>query len=197
MHDLTDPIAGFPELTGLEFLGVDARIHRSRSPVIIDEITAVALTSLKPINGFFPGVAKRVFVGGQRVSDSTCDDCFVARGTAGPGVSLVSAENQFAFFIFGEVDARAGRSISGPRALPVTIGPVMTAGLRARFHHRLLALVEGSSGWYPRSNGAVRVHRTHGNIRWGLGRSVAFNLHADLDLNSKRHREGVDLMVYF
>ncbi len=197
MHDLTDPVAGYPELNGLEFMGFRARLPTGESTPTLDELTLVRLTSIPPINSFSPTVAKRFFLGGERLRDATCTDCFVARMRAGPGLSLTSPEHAFAFFVFGEADIRFHPELQGLQGWPVQFGPLMTVGGRARLHHRLTFLTEASSGWTPLTEGATWTHKAKGNMRLGLARSLALDIYGAVDLSQGSHTQGVELYFYY
>ena len=197
MHDLTDPVAGYPELNGLEFLGFRARLPADEAVPTLDELTLVRLTSIPPINSFSPAIAKRFFLGGERRNEARCTGCFVGRMHAGPGFSLTSPKHTLAFFGFGEADLRFHPELEGLKGWPLLVGPLMTTGVRARLHHRLILMTQASSGWTPLTTGSAWTHEIKGNLRAGLSRSIALDIYGSADLSSGTQSHGVELYFYY
>ena len=197
MHDLTDPVAGYPELNGLEFLGFRARLPTGAATPTLDELTLVRLMSIPPLNSFSPNIAKRFFVGGERLRDATCSGCFVGRVHAGPGFSLTTPEHAFAFFGFGEADLRFHPDIEGLKGGPILLGSLMTTGVRARLHHRLVFLTQASSGWTPAQTSSAWTHQAKANLRAGLSRSTALDVYGSVNMSEGTYAHGVDLYFYY
>ena len=197
MHDLTDPVAGYPELNGLEFIGFRSRLPSGEAVPTLDELTLVRLMSIPPINSFSPTVAKRFFVGGERRTEAGCAGCFVGRVHAGPGFSLTTPQHALAFFGFGEIDVRFHPELDRLEGWPVLLGPLMTTGIRARLHHRLTLLAEAASGWTPLDGESMWTHQAKGNLRAGLSRSLALDIYGSLDVSNKTHTQGIELYFYY
>ena len=103
----------------------------------------------------------------------------------------------FAFFGFGEADLRFHPDIEGLKGGPILLGPLMTSGIRARLHHRLVLLTQASSGWTPTQSSSAWTHQAKANLRAGLSRSTALDVYGSMDMSEGTYAHGVDLYFYY
>ena len=186
MHDLADPADGYPEFSSIEFIrlklaysfrGAFKDPGLSIDRLSVEEFSLVSITNLIPISRFTRGTSWSVDVGGGRVADSGCDQCFVGRVRVGGGGSFsLGGDRLIAFGMISGLVA-SGPSLDGIEGKPIRLGFGPKAGLRLRLSSRVLAV--GSARWLwlptqePFSSWEARAH-----FRWLATDSIAFDVSA-------------------
>jgi hypothetical protein len=175
LHDLADPLAGYPLLSGLEFVQTRLRFRLSDGQPFVDEAYALRITSLNDFTRFDMRPSWRLRAGAATVNDKGCDGCLVPVAEAGTGFT----ETLGPLDLYGGADlsleARAGLSGIAGKGFRAGIGPGGLARLRVWSLATLL--LDARWRWLPDAE-PRETFELKGTLRVPLGRTFALSLDA-------------------
>jgi hypothetical protein len=194
LHDLGDPSTGYPELSQIEFLPVELRTSLEDARVWLEQVSLVRIVHLNAFDRFSRSISWNVNVGATRIDDRGCSDCLAATLSFGGGLARAWLDRRVALYAMLDNRAMWSPDLGGIRAAPVRLGLGPLAGLRVRWHQRLVTHLGGTWIWLPGQE-PLAMWSAGGTLRWGITRDLAI----DLDL---RTRQGlldgrVSAMLYY
>jgi hypothetical protein len=175
LHDLADPPAGYPALSGIEFMPTRLRVRLSDARLFVDEAWALRITSLNDLTRFDLRPSWRLRVGAATVNDAGCDGCLVPQAEVGTGFAKVLGPLDLFVGADAALEARAGLSGIDGKGVRAGIGPGGLARLRLGSFAILLA--DARWHWLPGADPG-ETFELRGTLRVPLGRSLALSLDA-------------------
>jgi hypothetical protein len=147
LHDLADPVAGYPAGSQIEFLPVSLRYLVESPRLRLERLSLVRVRSFTPLTRFDRPWSWTIDVGMTRTQDRGCRDCVAAFGEFGAGFTLGLFDDSLLFFALA--DARLlGPVRSGYwDVLRLATGPF--GGLVLRFGDALTLFGAGSWHYLP------------------------------------------------
>lgn len=88
LHDLVDPLDGYPESAEIEFLPGTVRYWVESPRVTLEDLSLIRVKSFSPLTRFDRSLSWLIDAGAKRTHDRGCDDCFAGFGELGLGFSL-------------------------------------------------------------------------------------------------------------
>lgn len=177
LHDLADPVQGYPDTAQIEFLPLQLRYYIEQPRVTLEQISLIRVVSLTPVTQFDRSLSWQVDVGGTRLRDSACRDCFVAFGELAGGFAAQLFSE--ALVVYGMLGGRIHTPADGGYGdwLRVGVGPF--GGLRLRFSDDL-ALVGRGHWLYQPWQDPDSTWAADGALRWQYTRDFAFGVEGSL-----------------
>jgi hypothetical protein len=172
LHDLADPVSGFPELLSLEFLPTRLRWQPDRGSLRLEESWLVRIFSLTPLSRFARHMSWHVRLGAHTPRDAP-ESGLTAAGIVGGGVTLGTADGAVTWYVLGL------SSLEVPTGdlsrFPLRLGAGPHTGLRIRLSPNVIALSQAEWFWFPfqESDDAWGVTS---QLRWGFDACCAANL---------------------
>ncbi|MBI2606502.1 MAG: DUF4105 domain-containing protein [Deltaproteobacteria bacterium] len=175
LHDLLDPVAGYPEYAQIEFFGGRLRYNFDQRTVWLEDAALFRVTSLTPLNRYHPQLSWRVRLGAETIRDRTCEECLAGLFELGGGATWRPSET-VPFSVVGMLEAEvAAAPRFGGSAFRLGAGPALR--LKNNFSDKLIA-----SAWSAyRAFALTRVRQGYeygAEIRNGFSRDVAAGLKA-------------------
>ncbi|HEX9241817.1 MAG TPA: DUF4105 domain-containing protein, partial [Anaeromyxobacter sp.] len=175
LHDLADPLAGYPLLSGLEFVETRLRFRLADAQPFVDELWALRITSLNDFTRFDLRPSWRVRVGAATVNDAGCDGCLVPQAEVGTGFAKTLGPLDLYAGADVALEARAGLAGIEGKGIRVGIGP----GGLARLRLGRLAILLADARWRFLPDATPgETFELHGTLRVPLGRAFALSLDA-------------------
>ena len=181
LHDLADPVTGYPELSQIEFLPMELRTSLEDARVWLEQASLVRILHLNAFDRFNRSISWNVNVGATRIDDRGCPGCLAATLSFGGGLSTSWLDQRVAFYAMLDNYAMWAPDLDGIRAAPVRLGLGPMAGLRVRWHQRLVAHLGGEWIWLPGQE-PLAMWSAGGTLRWGITRDLAL----DLDVRTRQ-----------
>jgi hypothetical protein len=144
LHDLTDPVAGYPDGAQIEFAATRLRYNAERESVWLEELAVARVVSLSPVTEFDRAMSWKFAFGAKTVRDESCRDCLAGMLGVGVGytVSLLGSPALAAFAML-ETEAIASDELTDEH-FRLGVGP--SGGVHLRLGRRLSALA--SASWH-------------------------------------------------
>lgn len=200
LHDLADPVPGYPEYSQLEFLPTRAQVRldedvTGRRRFELDSISLVRIVSLSAQNRFDRKLSWKVDAGVVRVADAGCAGyCYLGQIAMGTGFTLATSDARVMAFATADAHIAAGPALDGIRGTPIRAGFGPAGGLRLRLAPRLISLTTGELIWLP-TQAPRTTWLARSILRLGLGGSLALDLEGQLD--NRARAAGLMTMLYF
>lgn len=178
LHDLADPVPGYPDLSQIEFLPMALRVWRHKGAVrlSLDEASLVRIVSLTSVNRYDLSISWHVDAGVRSLENEGCQRCFGTGVDGGAGFAKGLFDNALVGFAMADIDVKlTSRTGAGIADSIVRAGVGPAAGLRVRFAPELVWLTRGRYLFYPTQTGS-RVFRLDSYLRWGLTDGLALDL---------------------
>jgi hypothetical protein len=187
LHDLIDPLEGYPSYAEIDFFGVEGRYFSGNKKYELDDLSIVQIVSLAPMSDLQKKISWRVKFGATTLRDDSCFGCIAAQGRIGGGASIALGKAALLYFM-GVSEATA----SGHYARSaVRIGGGPQLGVRWSLRPNLNLLLEAERLFFfapydvvaASGKGAVRWAPTE---RWALDLGVkTYPLHVGGPLGSE------------
>jgi len=173
LHDLADPPRGYPELSQIEFLPTELRYRPGEQLVTLESMQLVRVVNLAPLDQFTTPMSWAFEIGGQRLDDDGCPDCFAGNLEVSAGSTLATANQAAAVWLLtgGRVAYHPDLSGLGP----VRLGPIGALGARVRLGTDTVAVAQSSIAWLPGQDPAV-VWDAELVVRWSYFHNQALEL---------------------
>ena len=200
LHDFSDPQEGYPELTQWEIGKLAARYTYRDSSLLLDEVTAIRVTSLTPLTDFDRQFSWEVRLAGQRFYDNVCDHCFggvleFGAGFAGKFFGGEDTRGAVTYYLLAEGEVLTGSAFTGAHFRP-GLGP--TAGLRVQVSEALIGVFRGGYR-YRFLDGPHDSYFGEGTVRWGFMHGWSLEVSALMYPDPQQASAGVSggLSYYF
>jgi hypothetical protein len=175
LHDLADPLPGFPEYAQIEFMKGEVRFHYRPHRVELDNLSLINVVSLNPFSRFNHRISWKLDVGAVRVRDHGCESCVAGRVQLAGGPATALASGRLVLFALAETAVAIGPQLSGIRGSVIRAGVGPLAGARFRWTDRLITLVTADWLVLPWQTGGSTWY-IDGTTRWELGPDIAIGL---------------------
>jgi hypothetical protein len=165
MHDLLDPLKGYPEYAQIEFFDLRLRYNLEPKTLWLDDWSLFRLVSISDIKQFNKRLSWRVKVSQVRVLDTVCDNCLAANFELGGGLAKtwLHAPRVTTYGLI-ETQTEAGTQWALP-LLRLGVGPVL--GVRVNLSDELGILYEASWKYFG-TYGSYWVSRQSLSTRWSF-----------------------------
>ncbi len=164
MHDLADPIAGYPETSQLEFLPTELRFWFDDLELGLESTSLVRVVNLVPLTRYDRNVSWRLDTGARRIYDRGCPSCLTGFFDIGGGVTLGALSDRLTTFAMTETSVAFHPDLDGVVG-PMRLGVGGSLGLRARLTQNLVWLSSGRMLWLPRQD-QTQLWSAAGTLRW-------------------------------
>jgi hypothetical protein len=147
LHDLADPVQGYPDGAQIEFMPVRLRYLVESPRLRFEHFSLVRVQSLTPLSRFDRSLSWVVDAGLTRTQDRGCRDCLAAFGEIGGGFAIEPFGR--AFTLFALADARLFGPVDSGYFDVLRFGAGPAGGLRLRFTDAVTLLGTGSWLYLP------------------------------------------------
>ncbi len=147
LHDLADPVQGYPDGAQIEFMPVRLRYLIETPRVRFEHFSLVRVQSLTPLSRFDRSISWVVDAGLTRTQDRGCRDCLAAFGELGGGFAVEPFGR--AFTLFALADLRLLGPVDSGYFDLFRFGAGPAGGLRLRFADAVTLLGTGSWLYLP------------------------------------------------
>ncbi len=88
LHDLLDPVMGYPSTAQIEFFNLTLRYNFVAKSFWVEDFSLIHVISLSPLSAFIKTLSWKVKFGAKTIRDSTCDGCLAGNFLLGGGYTL-------------------------------------------------------------------------------------------------------------
>jgi hypothetical protein len=175
LHDLVDPVPGYPESAEIEFLPTVARYYLKEPRLTLDELSLIRVKSFSPLTRFDRPLSWLIDTGLKRTYDAGCDDCLTGFARIGGGFTLAP------FGRFMTLHALADAELDVPfeaglfELVRAGVGPLGL--IKLRFSDDLAAIF-GASWRYLPAQEPDRTWLLDAKLRYSYLRHFAFGVEA-------------------
>jgi hypothetical protein len=178
LHDLADPVQGYPDGAQIEFMPGSLRYLVESPRVRLERFSLVRVQSLTPLSRFDRSFSWVVDVGLTRTQDRGCRDCLTGFGEFGAGFALEPFGR--AFTIFALADARLFGPVKSGYWDIFRFGAGPAGGLRLRFSDAVTLLGTGSWLYLPLQEPQA-TWNVEGKLRVGYLKDFALGVEGKLE----------------
>ena len=194
LHDLLDPLPGYPEQAQIEFLNLELRKNFEDRWFWVEEASLFNVVSLTDFSRFHPAPSWKFRLGGTTYRDQVCDNCFGFLTEGGIGLSkrfFTAIPTSMTLTLDGE--ASAAPKFRGPD-FRFRYGPMalVRLGIRSNLQFMVTARYRRPLIFAYSSN-IESVAR----LRWGLLRNFALDLQARRYWRPNSWEGGLGLLLYY
>ncbi|MCA1827830.1 MAG: DUF4105 domain-containing protein [Myxococcales bacterium] len=176
LHDLLDPVAGYPELAKLEFLPMRFRYNVRAQTLWLESAWLADVASVAPMDRFDQPLTWKMRAGALTLRDAGCNGCLAGAFETGGGASIAFFDDKLALLATGDATIVATPHLQGPSGWPARLGIGPSGAVRARLGDRLVML--GSAQWQYLPGAQPRS-------LFKLDASLRVALHGDLALSAE------------
>lgn len=201
LHDHLDNPNGYPEQSAIEFLPFEARLYVEPDDPVYDnslrleKLSLIRITQLSSFTGLDRKIAWSVDVGGARIRDEGCDDCFAAMLGGGAGLARALAGGKVLGFALMNAGVNWAPDLDGLGSTGFRIGVGPRAGVRLRFRNDLIAMIDGEGRWLPALDPVI-AWEARGALRWHMAEHFSLDV-AAMSGNSTDFEARTSLLHYF
>jgi hypothetical protein len=194
LHDLLDPVVGYPAYLRLEVLPLDLRFESARGHVVLEQLDLVRLEYFPAISRFARDISHGTRLGLTTVRDGGCDGCLVGRLEGAAGVSAEPISKGPLLFALGTAALAGGPSLDGAFGGPVRPSVGGRVGMRWHLAPWLSTMIS-ADGWLHAERSIRPSWSGTLGARWHLSRTFS------LDVEARRLQGGPELgataLVYY
>ena len=194
LHDLADAPNGYPETSGIEFFRFRGRFSLQREELQLEEFSIIRMNHLVPFDRFSRGISWKFDVGGGRVYDGACDNCFVGKVRFAGGVAKSLFDDRILFFATADTIVEAGPSLNGIADAPIRLGVGPSLGARVRLSDKLVFLSIANSSWLPRQSPQL-IWDVRTNLRWSI--TDEFAMDAEVNVRNQFNEGRFSWLFYY
>jgi hypothetical protein len=181
LHDLADSSRGFPDDAAIEFLPLRLRYYVEDPAVSVEDVSLIRVISLPALSRFVQKWSWTVRVGGTRLRDDGCSDCFAAIGELGAGVTIAPFGDALLAWVLA--DARVLGPVEGGLVDAIRAGIGPAGGLKLTMTDDLALLGMGSLHWLPEQTPRV-TWEADAVLRWQYLHNFALSAEARVQPNA-------------
>lgn len=178
LHDLADPVQGYPDGAQIEFMPVRLRYLIESPRLRLEHFSLVRVQSLTPLSRFDRSISWVVDAGLTRTQDRGCRDCLAAYGEFGGGFAIEPFGR--AFTLFALADARLFGPVDSGYFDVLRFGVGPAGGLRLRFTDAVTLLGTGSWLYLPAQEPEA-TWNIEAKLRIGFLKDFAFGAEGKLE----------------
>jgi uncharacterized protein DUF4105 len=176
LHDLGDPLQGYPPYAQIEFLPARLRFYPEPRRLELDDASLVKVVSLNPVSRWDQRPSWRMRVGATTVRDAGCAGCLA--GAAGFGGGLgATLGGAIDLVALGDAELLGAPRLDGIGGAGVRLGLGPAAIVRARAGDRAVLVAEGRWHYLPLAAPETTWSAT-ATLRLHLTRSLSLSLEA-------------------
>ncbi|MEO8874126.1 MAG: DUF4105 domain-containing protein, partial [Polyangiaceae bacterium] len=177
LHDLSDPAAGEPELSAVQFLDTRLRFSETHRSLTLDEMTFAELFALNPFGKFEKLLSFRVRGYAERIHDHSCTtgDCIAHGADFAVGLTFATHGERFAVFAMADVSTLFSTAFDGIGGSFVRVATGPFAGIRARVGRAISLVVTGNVSYLPAEH-LASTFDVRASLRAGLTKNVALGV---------------------
>ncbi len=150
LHDMSDPAGGYPNELAIGFLPTELRLRLEEPAVAFENFSLIEVMSLTPRDRFEEAMSWNFRVGGTRLRDAGCQDCFAGLVEVGGGSAIAWLESKLLFFAHVNTRVLGLAPLRGGIAdLPLRAGVGPFGGVRYAPTSYLTVLVTGDALYLP------------------------------------------------
>ncbi len=150
LHDMSDPSGGYPNELAIGFLPTELRVRVEEQSVTFENFSLIEVQSFTPRDRFDEALSWNFRLGGTRLRDSGCDDCFAGLIEVGGGRAFALWDSKLTFFLHLDNRVVGLAPIEGGIAdLPLRAGLGPFGGLRLAPNADWTLLVTGDAIYLP------------------------------------------------
>ena len=165
LHDLADPVPGYPELNAIEFMRLRLQVWEQR--LELEDASLVRITSLNAQQRFDRKISWEFDAGASSIDDKACDHCLMGRLAGGAGLAFAIWDQRVTLYALGYGTLGWSPRIAGLLDTHVRIGIGPQAGLRVRLSSGIIALASARWLWLPEQT-PDQTYRIDGELRMKL-----------------------------
>lgn len=177
LHDLGDPLPGYPPLAQIEFVPARLRLAPREGRAGVDELWAVRVVSLNDLSRFDLRPSWRVKFGAATVRDAGCGACLAAQGELGAGFTAADLLGVLDLYAGADAAVEWSPRLSGQDGRPVRAGVGPGGILRLRLGERAVLLGDARLRWMPGSD-PDRTFDLRATLRLHLAKELSLALEA-------------------
>lgn len=147
LHDLVDPVRGYPDGAEIDFLPGKLRYYMDRPRVTLEELSLIRVRSLTPLTRFDHSMSWEIDVGTKRLYDSGCSTCFAGFAEVGGGITWEPFGRALTLFALAKAEVAMPTDQGLWSFLRLGAGP--WGGLRLRVSDDVAGLFTGSWLYLP------------------------------------------------
>jgi hypothetical protein len=175
LHDLADPVPGFPEYAQIEFMKGELRFHYQPHRVELENLSLISVVSLNPFSQFNHRISWKLDVGATRIRDKGCASCVAGTVQLAGGPTADFGSGRVVLFALAETTVSVGPALDGIGGTVLRAGAGPLGGMRLRWTERFITLLTADWLFLPWQRGGS-TWSLSGTTRWELGRDVALGL---------------------
>lgn len=168
LHDLGDPLQGYPPTAQIEFLPARLRYYPERSRLELDDASLVKVVSLNPLSRWDQRPSWRMRAGATTVRDAGCAGCLAGVAELGGGLGAADLGGAIDLLALGDAELLGAPSLEGIRGAGVRLGLGPSALVRVRAGDRAVLLADARWRYLPFAtpeqswsvSGTFRLHLT-------------------------------------
>ncbi len=150
LHDMSDPSGGYPNELAIGFLPTELRVRVEEHAVTFENFSLIEVQSLTPRDRFDEALSWNFRLGGSRLRDAGCRDCFAGLVEVGGGRSFALWSSKLSLFLHVNNRVVGLAPLEGGIAdLPLRAGIGPLGGLRLAPNANLTLLVTGDALYLP------------------------------------------------
>ncbi len=177
LHDLGDPLQGYPPYAQIEFLPARLRYYPEPRRLELDDVSLVKVVSLNPLTRWDQRPSWRMRLGATTVRDAGCAGCLSGVAEFGGGLGATNLGGAVDLLALGDAELLGAPRLDGIGGEGVRLGLGPAALLRVRAGERAVLLAEGRWQYLPFAT-PEQTWSLSGTLRLHLTRSVSLALEA-------------------
>lgn len=174
LHDLTDPIPGYPELNAIEFMRMRVQWWQTQR-IELEEASLVRVTSLTPQSRFDRKSSWEFDVGATTIKDRACNACLMAHATGGAGLAFAVASNRLSIFALAYGSFGWAPDIEGLAGSHLRLGIGPSGGVRLRLLPGAILLARARWLYLP-AQSPESTYRLEAQLRVSIATGAALGL---------------------
>ncbi|WP_242333985.1 MULTISPECIES: DUF4105 domain-containing protein [Anaeromyxobacter] len=177
LHDLADPLQGYPPTAQIEFLPARLRYYPEHQRLELDDASLVRVVSLNPLSRWDQRPSWRMRVGATTVRDGGCAGCLAGALELGGGLGAANLARAVDLLALGDTELLGSPRLDGIRGAGVRLGLGPSALVRIRGGERVVLLAEARWRYLPFAT-PEQTWALSGTLRLHLTRALSLALEA-------------------
>ncbi|WP_242344909.1 Lnb N-terminal periplasmic domain-containing protein [Anaeromyxobacter terrae] len=177
LHDLADPLRGYPPTAQIEFLPTRLRYYPEHQRLELDDVSLVKVVSLNPVSRWDQRPSWRMRVGATTVRDGGCAGCLAGAIELGGGLGAANLAGPVDLLALGDAELLGSPRLDGIRGAGVRLGLGPSALVRIRAGERAVLLAEARWRYLPFAV-PEQTWTVSGTLRLHLARALSLALEA-------------------
>jgi hypothetical protein len=177
LHDLGDPLQGYPPYAQLEFLPARLRFYPEDRRLELDDLSLVKVVSLNPVSRWDHRPSWRMRAGATTVRDAGCNGCLAGVAEFGGGLGATDLGGAVDLVALGDTELLGAPRLEGIRGAGVRLGLGPTALVRVRAGERAALLAEARWQYLPFAT-PEQTWSLSGTLRLHVAKALSLSIEA-------------------